>query len=230
MSDLHLDHPNSDHDLIAKHLNLAKKTNAAIIIGGDLFDAMQLRSDPRRSYGGLREDHKKDDYIDAIIDSAVKMLKKHADHILAIADGNHETAVLRNAATHITKRVCEAIGCQHLPYRGWMRWGDKAIYYAHGASGHSAPVTLGVIDVARQRAWADADVIWNGHSHTAYVIPFVKFSGDGRRLCWAVRTPSYIKFQFGSAWGDEKGLAPQPNGCAMIERTADGVLAHLIVV
>ncbi|MCX7940141.1 MAG: hypothetical protein N2545_12000, partial [Thermoflexales bacterium] len=208
-------------------------TGAKVIIGGDLLDAMQSRHDPRRSFAGLKPELARDDYVDALVDYALQVLKPYKSSIAAICDGNHETHIAKLTQSYVLERIARALGCEHLPYRTLITvetdGREWRIWYAHGAGTHHAPVTLGVIDVARQMAYADADVIWNGHTHSAYAIPLARVHGDTTRLVWAIRTPSYLRWRAGSAWQDERGFAPQPRGCALLRFDGESVSAQLLV-
>ncbi|MDW8293253.1 MAG: hypothetical protein RML84_09210 [Anaerolineae bacterium] len=221
LSDLHVDNPNCDVDALVSDLSAAKREGAQILLGGDIFDLMQLRHDPRRSYGGIRKEHVANDYIDAVLRDAVALLRPYRRHIAGVIAGNHELAALRHAATDVVRRLCEEIGAEPLPFRGWIRIvaGGKryAMYYAHGAGGHHAPVTRGVIDVSRQLVYANADILWNAHTHSAYVLPYVREGADGAKLGYAIRTPSYLRSSAtGSDYAALKGHAPNPVGCAVV--------------
>lgn len=222
LSDLHLDHPRCDRELIASHLSAAMKNGAQVFFGGDIFDLMQLRNDPRRSFSGLKKEYAVDEYLDTVFDDAVSFLRPFARCIVAIATGNHELTVVRHASSDMVKRLCKVLKCEPLPYRGWITLeGDGkewAMYYAHGGGSNNSPVTKGVIDVNRQLAFVDADIIWNGHMHTSYIMPFTRETKDRARLGYAIRTPSYVKSTAsGSDYAALKGMSPNPIGCAVVE-------------
>lgn len=221
MSDLHIDHPQCDRDLLVSDLSAAMKEGAQVIFGGDIFDLMQLRNDPRRSFSGIKKEHVVEEYLDAVLEDAISLLRPFKRCIAAIAAGNHELTVLRHAATNMVKRLCKELDAAALPYRGWVMLTScsksHSLYYAHGGGSGSAPVTKGVIDVNRQLAFVDADLIWNGHTHTAYVLPYIRENAAGTRLGYAIRTPSYVRSSAsGSDFAAIKGLAPNPVGCAVV--------------
>jgi len=233
ISDVHIDSEHCDTKLFTQHLEMAKSEGAKVIIGGDLLDAMQSRHDPRRSMAELKSELKRDDYADALVEFAVNLLKPYAQSILALCDGNHETAIHRYTQSLVLSRIARELGVAKLPYREMivLRQGARQhrIWYAHGAGSHNAQVTRGIIDVARQSAWIDCDVIWNGHTHTAYVMPFTRFDGAGLRLVWAIRTPSYLIWTASSTWHDERALPPQPRGCAVLNLDNDGITVHMLL-
>jgi len=53
-SDVHFDSVMCNRKALEKHLNKAKEEDALIVLGGDWFDAMQGRFDPRSSLDELR--------------------------------------------------------------------------------------------------------------------------------------------------------------------------------
>lgn len=233
ISDVHIDNPNCDLPLFKQHLEMAKKEDAKVIIGGDLLDAMQSRHDPRRTMSALKDFLKRDDYTDALVDYAVEELKPYAQTLLALCDGNHETAIHRYTQSILLARIAQALGVTKLPYREMILLKNEkkvySIWYAHGAGSHNAQVTRGIIDVARQSAWVDCDVIWNGHTHTSYLLPFARYNGDKLRLVWAIRTPSYLFWSVGSTWNDERAFPPQPRGCAVLNLEEDGISVHMLL-
>lgn len=233
MSDIHIDHPRCRLDLLKRHLDFAREVDAVVLIAGDLFDAMQLPRDPRRSYSGVKVKHAVDDYLDAVFSDVLETLRPYSGCIAGVAEGNHELSVLRYAATSLTQRIAAELNALAMPYRGWIRIraGKQrySLFYWHGAGGN-APVTRGVIDVARQLTYADADIIWNGHSHTAYIVPFVRERDGVRRIGYAIRTPSYVPIlTHGSDFASMRGFAPQPVGCAMLRFARGEIDASLML-
>src|SRR5918997_1906498 len=71
-SDAHHDSMECDRELEKKHLDLALERNALIHDGGDLFDAMQGKGDKRSSLSTLREEHKRTDYFNALVEEAAE--------------------------------------------------------------------------------------------------------------------------------------------------------------
>jgi hypothetical protein len=90
LSDLHWDNPKCERGLLTRHLKQAQERGAKVIINGDFFCMMQGKYDPRRSKKDILPEHNKANYIDAVIEDAVKWWTPYADMILLIGYGNHE--------------------------------------------------------------------------------------------------------------------------------------------
>ena len=90
LSDLHWDNPKCERDLLKRHLKQARERGAAIVINGDFFCLMMGKYDPRRSKKDILPEHNKANYIDAVVEDAVKWWTPYADMILLIGYGNHE--------------------------------------------------------------------------------------------------------------------------------------------
>jgi hypothetical protein len=238
-SDIHFDSIFCDRDLLEKHLKRAGSENAIILDGGDFFDAMQGRFDPRRSMDDLRPEYRREDYYDFVVQDAAEFLKPYAQNIAMLAVGNHELSVLKNANTHLTDRLVSELrhsGSLVLAggFKGWVRilWKYKhgmdrnsfLIRYSHSGGGGSAPVTRGVIDTNRQAVYLpDAHVVWNGHNHHGWVMPIARerINGHGvmySDLTWFVRTPGY-KAEYENShigYAAQKAAGPRPRGCVVI--------------
>ena len=233
-SDAHHDSAHCRRDLEKKHLEMAKVRNALILDAGDMLDAMQGRYDPRRSYDDLRPEYKVKNYYDAIVDDAIKHYTPYAPNWLLMARGNHEKGVLTHASTDMTSNIVRELnkttGSTITPggYGGWVIFkfseggGNRSsirLKYFHG-SGGDAPVTRGVIQTNRQAViYPDADIVWNGHNHSSYVIPIKRerISAQGKQYfdnAWHIRTPGY-KDDYGDGsdgWEVERGGVPKPHG------------------
>ena len=248
ISDVHFDSVKCNRELLAEHLQEAKRRGAWIISVGDFVDAMQGRFDPRRSMDELRPEYRRDDYYDFLVKDATDYLTPYAANLLVFADGNHELAVLKNANTNLADRIVSnlrAAGSSvvHGGFGGWViiqmvqsaDSGRKCvrIKYFHGAGGE-APVTRGVIQTARQAVYLpDADIVVNGHSHNTYIIPISRerISIHGRQyfdLAWHIRTPGYKQdYADGSGgWDVTRGGVPKPIGAIWCEMTLRGGLSE----
>ncbi len=235
-SDAHHDSLYSRRDLEKKHLEKALERNALIIDCGDLFDAMQGRFDPRRSYDDLRPEYKGADYYNRILDDAVDFYKPYARNWLLLGRGNHETGVLKNAGIDLTSQlareltrlgsnvVCGGYGGWIVVYTEHKSGGHRRsfkIRYYHGAGGE-APVTRGVIQTNRQAVYLpDAHVVINGHNHNEYVMTIKRerINDLGKQYfdtVYFVRIPGYKDdYSDGSGgWAIEKGMVPKPLGAA----------------
>lgn len=247
-SDNHFDAISCNRRLLKKHFDEAKARNAYILIIGDWFDAMQGRFDPRRSMDEIRPEYRANNYYDLIVDDSEAFLAPYAENLLLLADGNHETAVEKNASISLTDRLVRGLRSKGSPvvrggYGGWVKFladfsGGKRtgprrsvnLKYNHGR-GSNAPVTRGAIDTARQAVYLpDADIVANGHNHQAYCIPIVRerLSAQGIQsfdIAWYIRTSGY-KQDYGDGskgWAVEKGFGPAPIGGCWIHLAEDNL-------
>jgi len=234
-SDAHQDNLHCVRTVEEKHLELALERNALIIDNGDLFCAMQGRGDPRSDYDSLRPEHKRADYLNALVETAAKRYEKYAPIWLMLGRGNHETAVLKNKNFDLTSALAVMMNqathaaVQVGGYGGWIKFQFRIqktvqtsinLKYFHGAGG-GGPVTRGVIDTNRQSVYLpDAHIVLNGHTHDNYVLPITRelINSAGtisHDYLWHIRTPSY-KDEYGSGEGGfhiERGRPPKPIGC-----------------
>ncbi len=236
ISDVHFDSKLCDRALLKRHLDDALKEDALIIIGGDWFDAMQGKIDPRRNLDALRPEYRTEKYFDVVVEDSAKFLSPYAKNIIAVTQGNHELAVRRNYNTDLADRLVFNLKLYDSPavtgfWKGWVRFllrhnkrqGNIKMYYAHGASGAFSPTTKGVSAVSRQATYEpDGDIVWNGDTHTAYILPIARerLSNKGivyNDIAWYLRTPGYKRDWFDNdGYSAQKGLGPNPIGCAKI--------------
>ena len=239
ISDVHFDSISCDRTALKKHLDDALNSNALIVLGGDWFDAMQGKFDPRRNMDELRPEYRCEKYFDVVVEDSAEFLKPYANNIVAITQGNHELSVRRNSNTDLVDRLVFHLRLNGSPavtgwWRGWIRFllrshkrgGNIKLYYSHGTSGSNAPVTRGVIATNRQAVYEpDADVVWNAHTHTAYIVPIVRerLTVKGKvynDIGWFVRTPGYKRdWENADGFASQKGFGPNPVGCATLNLT-----------
>lgn len=248
-SDVHFDSIYSQRDFYLKHLEQAKQEDAIILDGGDLFDAMQGRFDPRRSMDELRPEYRREDYYDYVVQDIAKNLQPYSQNIIALGTGNHELAVRKNANTDLTERLVAELrrnGAQtvRMGFKGWIRFmlmrpgkkngeipgGSIVVRYSHSGGSANAPVSRGVIDSNRQMVYLpDTDIVWNGHNHQGWLVPIARerLSNKGvvyQDIAWFVRTPGYkaeyIADDFGYA--AQKVTGPAPIGCVRLVLSYDG--------
>jgi hypothetical protein len=238
MSDNHHDHPTCNRELEKEHLEEAARRKARVFIFGDLFDAMQGRFDPRRSYQELRPEYRRDDYYDFLVKDFTEWFSPYALNLAMIADGNHELSVLKAANTNLPDRLVSALRAAGSPvvhggYGGWVRFmfhrdgvpqNSARLKFFHG-SGGEAPVTRGVIQTNRQAVYLpDADIVVNGHSHNSYYVPISRerLSAKGRQyfdIQHHIRTPGY-KQSYGdgaAGWDVTRGGVPKPIGACWVK-------------
>lgn len=186
-SDRHFDNPASDQALQLRHLDQAKERNAKVIDIGDFFCAMQGKYDPRGTKSDVRPEHNRDDYLDALVESALAMFLPYSSLFLLIGKGNHELALLKRLETDLTKRLVSGLNATGANielggYRGWIRLLFRCgtfvqtinIYYTHGANSN-APVTKGILQTGRRSVFLpDADIILSGHIHESWCFPLYR--------------------------------------------------------
>jgi hypothetical protein len=239
-SDRHHDSPLCDRELERKHLDKAKERGALILDFGDTLDAMQGHFDPRRNMDEVRPEDAKIDYYDKIVDHAVEDYAPFAPNWLLLGKGNHETAVLKYTNHDLTTALAHGMnrsggGVAVGGYGGWIKFRFQIhktkqsclnLKYFHGAGG-GGPVTRGVIQTNRQSVYLpDADIVVNGHTHDAFVLPIARerLTERGivkRDLIWFVRTPGY-KNEYADGTGGyqvERWAPPKPLGCCWLHLT-----------
>lgn len=230
--DAHLDNPHSDNELLKHHCEEAIERQSPIILGGDLFCAMQGKWDKRSDKKALKPEHASGNYLDKLIETTAQFLKPFAANIVLIHRGNHETAIQRAHETDLTERLCNELKRMGSPvmiggYTGFIRFSLKThdghgggldLFYHHGHGG-GGPVTKGVIDFARYGLFAEADAIWTQHVHQAtYAERVIAYQNKNGFVCHKsvleIRTPSY-KDEYGKGDGGfqtERGAGPRPKG------------------
>src|SRR5690606_11081124 len=110
-ADRHHDSVKALWKLEKKHLDQALAYDAPIIDAGDLFDAMQGKGDRRGVKADLRDEYKKENYLDALIEEAESFYGPYKEQFAVIGRGNHDSAIIKYHETDITRRFCRRIGC-----------------------------------------------------------------------------------------------------------------------
>lgn len=175
LSDLHLDNPKCDQQLLKRHLDYCKENMIPIFLNGDTLCIMQGKWDPRGSKKDIRPEHQNVDYFGAIVRTTVEFLKPYAHLITVIGYGNHETSVLKRHEIDLLKMIVESLNqktgsnIQLGGYGGWIilrgfRQSFK-IRYHHG-SGGGGIVTKGNINLTRAlEMYEGFDIFTMGHVH-----------------------------------------------------------------
>lgn len=228
MSDVHFDNVKCDRALLKKHLDQAKARGAGVLIFGDFFCAMQGRNDRRSSKSDLRDENKRTDYLDSLVESAAEFLAPYKDNIMLITRGNHETAVLSKLETDLTRRLALQLGgnTKYGPYQGYIRFQfmisktnqrTTTMFYHHGA--FTGVITKGALSVARYAAIApDADIIVSGHTHDRWVMEHPQFRlSKAGEITLAnqlhIKTGTYKEeYLKGDGWATEKIVFPKSLG------------------
>jgi predicted phosphodiesterase len=230
LSDMHIDNPKCDRKLLFKVLNQAVDENAYICIFGDLFCLMQGKGDPRKSKSDIRPEHNKANYIDAVIKDTASLLKPYANNILYIADGNHETSIVKhievdpieNLLGYLHKTNPEII---HMGYQGFNLittsfYGSNyntTVFFHHGA--FSGPVTKGALSVSRYSSIVKSDVVVSGHTHDSWIIehPFYELQQKTHdilmKIQYHVKTGTFKQeYLQRNGFQIEKTVMPKPMG------------------
>jgi hypothetical protein len=239
-SDRHHDSEGCNRELEIEHLEMVQERKGHVLDFGDIFDCMQGKYDPRRSYPEMRPEYleamikTKTGYLDVIGKDAVQFYKKYAEHFLLISQGNHETAILSHNDTDLIDRLVYGLNTEAKTqihkgtYGGWVRFCFKIqktqceslnLKYFHG-SGGGGPVTKGTIQSNRQAVFLpDAGIVVNGHIHENWLLALSRerLSEAGKvsqDIQYHVRTGTY-KNDYGDGsggWHVERGAPPKPMG------------------
>lgn len=224
ISDVHFDSPHCDRKLLTKHLTQAKDKSAGVLCIGDWFDAMGGRNDKRATKETIRLSNSRDNYFDCLVESSNDYLFDYRSSLVMLADGNHETAILRHNETDLLERLCRNLDTNHMGYSGYVRFmfdrdrsqTRRTLWFHHG-SGGGGPVTRGVIQANRRAASVDADIFVSGHIHEAWALEniVVKLSNKGR-VYYApqihVQLPTYKHEPSSHGYHAEKGRPAKPLG------------------
>lgn len=236
-SDIHLDNPKCDRELLRKHLKEAQGHGGHALMFGDVLCLMQGKKDRRGGKGSIRPEHLGSNYFDLVFDECAEWLKPFAQTILMMSDGNHETAIighneidpLGNLTRLLKDRYRSPV--QHMRYQGWIWFtfhrsnaakGDErtrrcALFFHHGAWG--GIITKGVMGGGRYAAIApDAQILVNGHNHERSIVshPCYRLTNAGKQRIeqrWHLQTGTYKEeFQEGAGWAVERIVMPKSLG------------------
>lgn len=232
LSDLHIDNPKCNRDLLIRHLQQAKEKSAPVLIFGDLFCAMQGKYDKRANKSALRPEHQTNNYLDALVDTTAHFFEPYKDVIKFITPGNHETAILGRHETDLTGRLADKLACHKGTYSGWLIWRFEIdakesvrtvpLSYHHGYGG-GGPVTKDVIQTARKAVYLpDAKIVVSGHTHDRWIFPIsrVRLKESGEQVQdeqLHIKLGTYKdEYSIGEGWAVEKGMPPKPLGGAWL--------------
>ena len=171
-SDEHWDNDKCDRKLLKKHHEEALALNAPIFKFGDTFCAMQGKWDKRSDQAQLRDEHRGNNYLDKLVDTATEWYKPYANNIAVITEGNHEGSIMLRHQTSLLDRLCSKLGVHHGAYCGFVKFrftchgkrASRTLFWHHGYGG-GGEVTRGAIDHSRTRGQYRADIYVSGHIH-----------------------------------------------------------------
>lgn len=236
LSDMHLQNPLVDIDLLKKDLS-AVDDNTYILGVGDWFDSIVL-TDPR--YVKHSDKTKNSDIMNEAVDEAAELMKPYARHILGIGIGNHENAYLKRSGFDPVKTLCKLLSTEshrieHLGY--------SALY--HLVFEHEGGGNTRTIDVFQHHGWGrsmqteggnttkfskmvakyDADMYVFGHVHERVFKELPTTLGIDRACNWKehhrymIITGAYLKtLNDGEypSYSEEFGLSPCPMGAIAV--------------
>lgn len=239
-SDVHYDSPKCDRVLLKRHFDLAVKRGAKIAICGDWFDVMGCKSDRRMTKDTIREEYNQGNYLDLVVADSAEFLTPYAEHIIFIAEGNHETAIRKHQETDVMTRLVERLNFGtssnviRAGYEGYvlikvgMTEGEgaartsKRIHFHHGYEGGRRSKGALAFDLDRAR-WI-ADVYVSGHNHEKMVYPTTRETVDqlGKVVVNKVLHVQLGTYkakdpdQKGSGWSIEKKFTDANLGCYIL--------------
>jgi hypothetical protein len=194
LSDLHWDNPHCDRELLAKHLDEAKRRQAPVLLIGDSYCCMEGRGDLRADRN-IRPEHNNNRYLDSLVETFAEWLKPWYSVISVIGVGNHETSVQKRHDTCLVSRLCQTIRtnggiAQEGGYGGWVRfhfrmyetmYRSNTLYYHHGFGGGS-PSTRATNHFTTHysaQTSGNIDIYAAGHTHWKEAVPVRKAKLNG---------------------------------------------------
>jgi predicted phosphodiesterase len=233
VGDMHLDNPKANRPALKRVLQDAVDNQSAIVILGDVFDAMQNAGDRRGSKTDLLARYTgRDDYLTALVEDVASFLAPYAQNIVLLLQGNHESSVSKHHGIHLEQALAYELRKLGSPvvtpgYQTYCAFkfafnsdADKAdttvpFWVTHG-SGGGGPVTRGVIQAQRRAVtYPDARFVVSGHVHNSYFV-----AHEQHRLAPSLQTfdteqEHYVvgawknEHAAGSGWWVERGGNPR---------------------
>ena len=209
--DIHLGSAACDEKLLKRDIaEIASKPNAMVILGGDMIDAV-IHTDAKRYTGSTMADWCRgmddiDDVIAAQLDMLTSTLYPIREKIIAVVEGNHESAAAKHNSRAVFRDLCGRIAGQDgrmseiaLGVEGFINLrfmrksaGQKVekshtwpmtIYARHGFGG--GRLKGGKINNLTQVLYAyDCDIALSGHVHDRIYTSVIRTGpGNGRSTC-----------------------------------------------
>lgn len=238
---VHHDHPDSDRELEMEHLKLAKERHAFLLDLGDLHCVMQGKHDKRSSLSKLRKEHRRDDYLDAIVESEVEFYKKYGPPHALLGKGNHESHVTRHNGVDLTNNLAarmqkEGFDWYSGGFGGWLIFlfsyfnmkNSVKVRYRHGYGG-GGKVTRGVLGIRDVKDYPDADIFAQAHIHEGFTMDLPRDRIDHAHRRYTDRLlylqcPSYkdeYKHEAQPGFWNETGKGPRVKGCVFVRIDVD---------
>jgi len=236
LGDLHLDNPKADRAALKRILGEAVARDAAVLLLGDVFDAMQGSGDRRGTKRDLMAKYTgRDDYLTALVEDVSEFLSPYAKHIWLSLQGNHESSVARHYGVHLEQLLAyelnKAGGNVIVPgYQTYavlsFSWGKETVthatvpfWIAHGHGG-GGEVTKGVIQAQRRAVtYPDARFVVSGHIHSSYFVAHEQHRLSHTGQVFNVEQEHYVvgawknEHEPQQGWWVEKGRGPRmPSG------------------
>lgn len=249
-ADRHWDNTQSNHRLQKKHLDQAVKYGAGVFDFGDLFCAMQGKHDKRSNKSRLDVDHKSEDYLDRLVETAADFFEPYAKSVIMMAMGNHEVGVVEKHETNLTNSLVRELNTRagtaiyNGGYSGWVvfRFVDrkteivKKLWYIHGYGG-GGPVTRGVIQTNRKAVYLpDSDIVVTGHVHEEWKMQIARIRLDQNNRVMHdsqlhIQVPTYKdEYEDGyGGWHVVTGRPPKPIGAVWLHFTREDAKSPLEV-
>ena len=244
MSDEHQDNAECDRALLLRHHQEAQEKQAPIFKFGDTFCAMQGKWDKRSDQNQLRPEHRGNNYLDRLVNTAAELYAPYADNIALVTPGNHETSICGRHQTNLCERLIvklrEKSSVPHLGgYWGFVKFKFEFksthetlnLFYHHGYGG-GGEVTRGLIDNNRTRGQYNADIYYSGHIHRRNSDENImtEVNGQGKiiqRPQLFLRGGTYKNET--SGWHAEGGRAGRPLGGYWLKFTVRSTFTEKIV-
>ena len=190
LSDLHFDNPHCDRKLLKKHLDQAVKRNAAIIVAGDFYCAMQGKGDLRGSKEDIRPEHNVGNYLDSLVTEAVEWWQPYKKHLAIIGRGNHEQSVLDKKEVDLLGNFAAMMRAsggitQTAGYASFIKLEFRyqrlifALMYMHHGYGGGSQSTRSTNHWMQYIGQVQADMYLAGHTHWKEHVPYRRATCNG---------------------------------------------------
>ena len=236
--DVHLDSADCDTATFKRDIkSVIADDKAYAIFGGDTFDMMFAKNDPRGVVGNINPEIGDTlRTLDKSIEYACDILSPLAKtgRLIGMLEGNHESEFAKRYKTHVVSTVCDKLGIRYLGYCHYVRFyfakqipsGKPSTvcavtgYFHHGHGGNASE-TKGTLSLQRTRRAHSADFYVYGHIHQNIGYPFIRECVRGTegneyvvetQGC-AIMAGTYKK---AGAWENSKGMEAPVIGAGIL--------------